>query len=177
MITLKLLRTRFWNSKFHNDIYKWLYLGRERGTGKRESREGDAESYARELPDRTAHVFVHNEAKLVIEELDNGKVTIDGVIVEVTILRGEEEEAALNRAENRMSMNNAATRWVGWWMWPWQWSIYLLKIRLSPWKKNLFSSLKFSVSTFVVIMAQFFSLEQKIEKKIYIAFTRVFLYF
>jgi len=47
------------------------------------------------LPDHVAFVLIDGEAKLVLEELVDGKVTIGDVSVEASVLEGEEKEAVL----------------------------------------------------------------------------------
>ena len=58
------------------------------------------------LPNHTAHVLLHNDAKSVLGELENGKVTIDDVSVEASVLEGEEEKEALKKVEDRMNSDD-----------------------------------------------------------------------
>lgn len=61
------------------------------------------------LPDHVALVRLRNEneAKSVLEKLDNGKVTIGGASVEASVVEGEEEETALKKAEDHMNSSSS----------------------------------------------------------------------
>jgi len=54
------------------------------------------------LPDHVALVLIHGEANVVLDQLDDGKITIGGVRVEASVLEGEEEKAALMEIKDRM---------------------------------------------------------------------------
>lgn len=62
------------------------------------------------LPDHVALVRLRNEneAKSVLEKLDNGKVTIGDASVEASVLEGEEEETALKKAEDHMNSSSSS---------------------------------------------------------------------
>jgi len=62
------------------------------------------------LPDHVALVRLRNEneAKSVLEKLDNGKVTIGDKSVEASVLEGEEEETALKKAEDHMNNSSSS---------------------------------------------------------------------